>query len=164
MKVTQELDLDAVLRTLPWFQRLSPAHFTFLKNITFLKSVAPGTVIFREGEPQDYLYILLEGRVALEIYVPGRGRVRLLTLEPTEVFGWSSVVPQVRRRTSTAVALVPSRLALMDANALLRLCDENPALGCLVMRRLSNVIAKRLLTTRLQLLDMYAKPQEEKRP
>ncbi len=151
-------DLDQRLRRIPWFQRLRPEHFAALREITTLKDVLPGAVLFREGDPQDYLYIVLEGRVALEIYVPGRGRVRLLTLDPMEVFGWSSVVPQVRRRTATAIALVPTRLAALDAQALLQLCETDPELGCLVMRRLSNVIAKRLLVTRLQLLDMYAQP------
>ena len=164
MSAATSADLDSALRAVPWMQRLSAAHFDYLKNITSLKTVPPGAVIFREGDPQDDLYIVLEGRVALEIYVPGQGRVRLLTLEPGEVFGWSSVVPQVRRRTATAVALVPCRLAAVDAPALLRLCGEYPELGCIVMRRLNHVIAKRLLTTRLQLLDMYARPHAEEEP
>ena len=161
MEHSKSVNLESDLKAIPWLARLSPEHFTYLKGITTLLEAPPGTVIFREGDPQDDLYIVVEGRVALEIYVPGRGRLRLLTLEPMEVFGWSSVVPQVRRRTATAVAVVPTRLAAMDATALLRLCDEKPDLGCLVMRRLSHVIAKRLLTTRLQLLDIYARPHAE---
>lgn len=153
--------LDAALKSIPWFQQLRPEHYEALRSIAHLRQVAPGTVLFREGDPQDYLYIVLEGRVALEVYVPGRGRVRLLTLEPMEVFGWSSVVPQVRRRTATAVAVTPTRLVAIEAPGLIRRCEEDHELGYVVMRRLANVIAKRLLITRLQLLDMYGPPVEE---
>jgi hypothetical protein len=50
----------------------------------------------------------------------------------------------------------------IDANDLRRACDEDHSLGYYVMRRLANVVAGRLLTTRLQLLDMFANPTEYK--
>ncbi len=146
---------------LPWFSRLKQEHFTALAQIACLRQVKAGEVLFREGEPQDYLYVVLEGRIGLEIHVPGRGNVRLMTVEPEEVLGWSSVIPAARRRTATAVAVLSSRLVALDAPALLRLCEEDPTLGYLVMRRLANVVAQRLLITRLQLLDIYAHPAEE---
>jgi hypothetical protein len=42
------------------------------------------------------------------------------------------------------------------------LCDRDHDFGYLFMRRMSNVIASRLLVTRLQLLDMFAEPMEKK--
>jgi len=155
--------LEAALQTIPWFQHLHPDHFASMAQIASLRSVQPRETLFREGDPEDYLYVLLKGRVALEINVPGRGRTRLMTAEPLDVIGWSSVTPVVRRRTATAVAVLPSELVALDAPALLRRCEADPGLGYVVMRRLANVVAQRLLVTRLQLLDMYAHPAEEGR-
>ncbi len=153
--------VEQALQTIPWFQRLQPSHFASLAQIATLRDAQANEVLFREGDPEDYLYILLTGRVALEINVPGRGRTRLMTAEPLDVIGWSSVTPVVRRRTATAVAVLPSSLIALDAPALLQRCEENPSLGYVVMRRLANVVAQRLLVTRLQLLDMYAHPSKE---
>ena len=47
----------------------------------------------------------------------------------------------------------------MQATQLYKLCDDDHDLGYVGRRRLSNVVASRLLTTRLQLLDMFAHPE-----
>jgi len=154
-------EITSALRRIPWFQRLQPRHFAALAAIATLRRAEGGEVLFREGDPQDFLYVLLEGRVALEMHVPGRERVRLMTAEPMDVVGWSSVVPRVRWRTASAVAVLPSLLVALDAPAMLRLCEEDHDLGYIVMRRLANVVAQRLMVTRLQLLDIYAHPGTE---
>ena len=152
----QEL-LDS-LQTIPWFQEISLEHFEKIAEISRLVEVDANQELFREGDPEDYLYIVLQGRVAIEMFVPGRGRVRIYTAEAMDVVGWSSVTPVVRRRTAGAQAVLPSCLIRLDAVCLLQLCEEDPHLGYIVMRRMANVVASRLLTTRLQLLDMFAYP------
>lgn len=152
----QEL-LDS-LQTIPWFQEISPEHFEKIAEISRLLEVDANQELFREGDPEDYLYIVLQGRVAIEMFVPGRGRVRIYTAEAMDVVGWSSVTPVVRRRTAGAQAVLPSCLIRLDAVCLRQLCEEDPHLGYIVMRRMANVVASRLLTTRLQLLDMFAYP------
>ena len=72
--------------------------------------------------------------------------------------GWSSVTPVVRRRTAGARAVLPSCLLKIDAVKLRQFTEEDCYLGYLIMRRMTNVIASRLLTTRLQLLDVFAHP------
>jgi len=155
------LELTAALQTIPWFQELKPEHFDLLCSVSDLRIVEPGEELFREGDKEDFLYIVLEGRIAVDIFVPGRGRTRIFTGEPMDVIGWSSATPVVRQRTASARAVFPGRLICMDARRLRKLCDENHDLGYVVMRRLANVIASRLLVTRLQLLDMFAHPDQE---
>ncbi len=154
-------ELVAALQAIPWFQELSEPHFQQLVDIAHLRPVEAGEVLFREGDPEDYLYVVLEGRVALDMYVPGRGRVVILTAEPMDVVGWSSVTPVVRQRTAGARVVLPGRLAAFDAAQLRHLCEEDHDLGYVVMRRMANVIAGRLMVTRLQLLDMFAHPRTE---
>jgi CRP-like cAMP-binding protein len=156
-------EIKAALQTIPWFQELNPAHFEQLCEITSLRLVEPGEELFREGDKEDYLYIVIEGRIAVEIFIPGRGRMRIYTAEPMDVVGWSSATPVVRQRTASARAVLPSRLAVLEAQKMRQLCEENHDLGYVVMRRLANVIASRLLVTRLQLLDMFAHPTTEVR-
>ncbi len=155
----ERAELISCLQTIPWFQELAPGIFDKIAGICELVRYDAGHYLFREGDKEDYLYIMVEGRVALEIHVPGRAKIRIYTAEAMDIVGWSSITPIVRQRTASARVVLPSRLVRMQAAQLYKLCDEDHDLGYVVMRRLSNVVASRLLTTRLQLLDMFAHPE-----
>jgi CRP/FNR family cyclic AMP-dependent transcriptional regulator len=156
--------LIQALESIPWFQEISSEHFEQIAAIASLIEVDAKQELFREGDPEDYLYIVLQGRIAIEMFVPSRGRMRIYTAEPMDVVGWSSVTPVIRRRTAGAQAVLPSCLVRLDAMKLRQLCEEDYELGYIVMRRLANVVASRLLITRLQLLDMFANPPGEEAP
>jgi len=159
--VDHEHTVKELLMAIPWFQQLSQDHLNLLAGFSHLVEVPQGKDLFKEGEPEDYLYIVVNGRISIEIFAPGRGRLSIYTAEPLDVVGWSSVTPVVRQRTASARAVLDSRLIAMDALPLRRLCESDCALGCIVMRRIANVVAQRLLMTRLQLLDLFANPGEQ---
>lgn len=153
---------DEVVREfekIPWFQELDPIHLQKISEISRLRHVRAGEVLFREGDSEDYLYIVVEGRVALDMFIPHKGRVRIYTAEPWDLFGWSSVTPVIRKRTAGAVAVVDGVVIAIHSEKLRQVCDEDHDLGYVVMRRLANIVASRLLVTRLQLLDMFAHPE-----
>ncbi|MFN8411650.1 MAG: Crp/Fnr family transcriptional regulator [Anaerolineales bacterium] len=158
MNTLDELKLE--LLKIPWFRDLKIKHLEMLSGITHLCHAKAGEVLFREGDKEDYVYIVLNGRVALDMLVLPRGKVRLYTAEAQEVFGWSSVTPVVHQRTAGATAVTDVFLAAVDANKLRELCEADHDLGYVVMRRLANVVASRLLVTRLQLLDMFSHPED----
>ena len=93
-------------------------------------------------------------------FISGQGRATILTLGPTEIFGWSAVTPVVGTRLAAARAVIPTQAIEFDSQALRRVCDEDHDLGYYVYRRLTNVMAGRLSATRLQLIDMYASSRE----
>lgn len=141
----------------PWFTPLSKSHLKKLVSITSQVHWPAGKVIFREGEEEgQHLYLVMEGRVALEIYFPARGRVTILTLGDNDLFGWSSVLPAVDIKTATARAILDTHAIAINARALRKMCDQDHELGHIVYRALANIIANRLTATRLQLLDIYA--------
>ncbi len=151
-------DVRLELLKIPWFQEQKPDYVTKIAGISHLRHYKTGEVFFREGDRQDYFYIVLDGRVALDMFVPHRGKVRFYTAERWDVFGWSSVTPSVRTRTAGAVGVMDGTVVGIDAQKLIGLCDQDPGLGYRVMTRLAHVIASRLMVTRLQLLDMFAEP------
>ncbi|NQS91427.1 MAG: Crp/Fnr family transcriptional regulator [Chloroflexi bacterium] len=154
-------DLISALESIPWFQGISKEHFDKLASISDVIEIEAGKDLFHQGDKQDYLYVIVKGRVAIEIAVPGKGRMRISTAEPTEMLGWSSVTPVVRQRTASAVTVLPSVLIRMKANELQNLCEKNHSFGYVIMRRIANVAASRLLVTRLQLLDMFSPSDKE---
>ena len=56
-----------------------------------------GAIVFHEGDQDAALYVVEHGRIAIEIMVPGRGPVTILTVGPGEVFGWSSLFSRAQR-------------------------------------------------------------------
>ena len=152
-------ELIAALQSIPWFQELSDHHFDLMCSITHLVNVDQDTTIFSEGDKEENLYVVLEGRVAVELFSSVQGKIRIYTAEPLDVIGWSTLTPVIRQRTASARAVLDSRLAAVDGQELRKLCDQDYELGYIIMRRIANVIAARLMITRLQLLDLYAHPQ-----
>ncbi len=153
-------DLKAALQLIPWFNSLTPEHFNKTAELAHLRHALAGEIFFREGDKQDYVYIVMEGRVSLDIFVPHHGKVRFYTAEPYDVFGWSSVTPGVRTRTAGAMAVLDSTVTAIDAEGLRNFAEVDHDFGYLLMRRLANVVASRLMVTRLQLIDMFAGPAE----
>jgi CRP-like cAMP-binding protein len=153
-------EIHSALHKVPWFNGLTVEHFNKIASLARLRQVKAGTIFFREGDRQDYVYIVLEGRVSLDIFVPHHGKVRFYTAEPYDVFGWSSVTPGMRQRTAGAEAVLESTVACFDAESLRQLAENDHDFGYLLMRRLANVVASRLMVTRLQLIDMFAGPVE----
>ncbi len=160
MNPTDEVTLE--LQKIPWFQDLDPEDLHQFAEISILRHFKAGEVFFHEGEKQDFFYVVLNGRVALNMFVPHHGKVRFFTCEEWDSFGWSSVTPVVRTRTAGAVGVMAGTVIATDTTKLQELCDRDHDIGYLFMRRMTNVIASRLLVTRLQLLDMFAEPLETK--
>jgi CRP-like cAMP-binding protein len=145
------------LQRLAFVEGLPPENLERLAEIASPASWGPGEVIFREGQRDSRLYVIEEGRVALELAQLGRGRVTIMTIGPGEVLGWSSLY-QGRPKTATARTVQPTRAVAFDADRLRALCDTDPRLGYHITRQILSAVAERLQATRLQLLDVFGDP------
>ncbi len=114
----------------------------------------PLTEIDREGDETREFGIVRHGRVALRTFVPSRGWVATLTIEPGDVFGWSALVAP-HRATATALAIEAVEAVVFDATALRAAVAADHALAAAVYARLLEAVARRLASTRLQLLDLF---------
>lgn len=150
----------SLLREHRFFQDLSDEQHAALAAVARLQTFPPGAPLFREGAFCDDLYLVCEGQVALEMYLPTRGQVRLLTVGPGELLGWSPLLTATPM-TASAVALQPTEVLALAAAPLRKLCATNHDIGYALMRQVSISLAKRLLATRLQLIDVFAESQPD---
>lgn len=140
------------LRNHPFLAGLPSAYLDDLAKIAKPASFPSDHVILQEGEESTQLYLIASGRVALEI--SGRGQpVRVDTLASGDEFGWSWAlgnpgVYQVR-------TLEPVEAMVLAARELTALCERDSAFGYALMRRLLGVVAERLQSTRLTVIDTY---------
>lgn len=156
-----EANLVALLKSIPWFIELSQRQLETLASLAHERYLAPGEVLFQEGDQPDFLYLVLDGRASVEINVPGHGSIRILQAEPLDILGWSVLTPVVRQRTTTVRALTPMRVLALEGKALQKQCELDSHLGYVISRRLANVVASQLLVTRLHLMEILMNSSRE---
>jgi CRP/FNR family cyclic AMP-dependent transcriptional regulator len=152
--------LKFILEELHFSADLPPRVLEHLAAESKTHPVAAGAALFREGQVNDQLYLVRSGRLALEMNVPGRGAVRILTVGPGEMVGWSALLHEGKMKAS-AVALEDSEVIAAAADRLRELCETNHDFGFHLMRQMAGALSHRLVATRLQLLDLFAHAQTD---
>jgi CRP/FNR family transcriptional regulator, cyclic AMP receptor protein len=153
-------DLLPLLQQCLFLESLAPEHLRTLAEMASRVEVVAGERIFREGDSADDAFLIVSGRVVLEICAPGVGCKQICTLTDGELLGWSPLLEQIKF-TATARALEPTTLIRLDAERLRQQCQEDVALGYEILRRTGNSLAKRLSATRLPLIDVYGSQMPE---
>ena len=154
MPVHEPMSVEAALKSLQftsgWPQRVSRE----LASLGSLLSVSAGEVLFHEGGSNGRVSLGASGRIGIEMLLPGRGRLRVLSLGPGDVVAWSAVLDS-GKMTATGVAEEPSLLLVMSGAHLRQLCARDHEVGYFVMQRLAEAVSRRLVATSLQLLDIF---------
>ncbi len=113
----------------------------------------PGQFIFYEGEEADKMYLLLQGHVEMMMNTDEMGARRevVMTIQPNEIFGWSSLV-EPYKLTSSARCATSVRAVAIAAPGLRALRAVSCAVGFRLMQRACQASSARLSATRVQLL------------
>ena len=144
---------------------LAIAEHPFGKNLEsrYLKMLAAGAAsvsfkkdqhIFREGELCDYTFLIITGKVAVDVYSPTKGAITIQTLSDGEVLGWSWLIPPYRKHFD-ARALEVVHAVTIKGQHLRDLCEKDHDFGYELLKRFIGIVANRLQKTRLQLIDLY---------
>jgi toluene monooxygenase system ferredoxin subunit len=107
---------------------------------------SPGT-IYDIGDPADDIYVLEAGRVEFVIGREDRTSLAGFMLRRGEAFGWAALLEDHPRRIARAACLEPSVVLRINGAKALELLEADAAAGYLVMRQLSQLIARQLHST-----------------
>ncbi len=110
-----------IIRRLGLFQDMDAARFDGLLNAAFLQRFPERVVLINEGEPSDFLHIVIDGMV--ELYATLDGRESTMTvLSPVSTFILAAVLKDAvylmsaRTRTAARVLMIPAK-SVRDAMA-----------------------------------------------
>jgi CRP/FNR family transcriptional regulator, cyclic AMP receptor protein len=134
---------------------LSPSNLKLLISNSESVELSRGEYLFREGQKNCKVFVILDGQVDLTMTVPGRGPTRILTLGPGELVAWSAVLGE-GIMTSSAICIERASLIAIDCKLILDRIESDSRFGCEFMKMMATALAKRLLATRLQMLDLFA--------
>ena len=146
--------LEPILAQHPFLKDLEPRHLQTIVGCAVNARFNAEQFIFREGQEAKQFYFIRRGKIALEIFVPGRGSVTIQTLGEGEVLGWSWLFPPYQWHFD-ARALELTRTIALDGECLRGKCEADHSLGYELVNRFAQVLMERLHATRLQLLDVY---------
>jgi CRP/FNR family cyclic AMP-dependent transcriptional regulator len=146
--------LQPILAEHPFFQNLEPEYLALITGCASNVKFDAGTYIFREGEEAHHFYLIRQGKVGLEIFIPELGPVTVQTAGEGELIGWSWLVPPYEWHFD-GQALELTRAIALDAKCLRQKCEADHDLGYQLLKRFVTIMEQRLQATRLQLLDLY---------
>jgi CRP/FNR family transcriptional regulator, cyclic AMP receptor protein len=144
--------LATLIQSHPFFTDFDPHQRRLLADCAMEKTFEAGEIIFREGDPANRFYLILEGKVTLESYVLDRGRVEIQTIEAGDVLGWSWLLPPYYWQFD-ARAIEPTKAIFFYATPLRDEAENDHELGYELYKRIAQVMLKRLQATRRRLLE-----------
>lgn len=150
----QTEDLTEILRQHPFLAQLTDKYMENLVGCASNVRFDEGSYLIHEGQLANTFFLIRTGRVALEIDVEPRGTLRIQTVGHGEVLGWSWLISPFRWHFS-GVAVADVRAVALDGECLRNKCENDHDFGYEMLKRLSQVMERRLEATRLQLLDLY---------
>jgi len=141
--------VDSVLHQSPLFASLDADSAAALMKLLTEQVVVKGGVLFREGEPGDELYLILEGKVKLG-HASADGRESLMAvLGPGEMFGELSLFDP-GLRASSATALTEARVVRLGNSQLMPWLADRPEVSAALLQAL----ARRLRRTSETMADL----------
>ena len=147
-------NLSEALHQHQFLMQLSDKHMEILVGCATNVRFPEGSYLSKEGQVANTFYLIRTGRVALEVNVNPRGVLRVQTVGPGEVLGWSWLISPFRWHFSGCAVADVHALAL-DGECLRTKCENDHDFGYEMLKRFSQVMQQRLEATRLQLLDVY---------
>jgi len=148
-----ELDRIQFLKTVPFFDQLSNRQLKSVSDIMFERTYETNESIFEEGQPGAALFLILDGKIAIEI-CRETSTTRLAVLDRGAFFGEMALLDETPR-SATARALERTRTLALYRNDLNGLVHRDAKTACQIYRSLAGMIGDRLRLTN-ELVQMKA--------
>jgi len=135
-----------LLTPIPLFADLSDDELTKIAELCESKSYESGEYIFREGEPGNRLFIIVDGGVRISREIPGAGEEALAVLKRGALFGEMAVFDRSERSTD-AISHGGTTVLTISRAEFEMLLDFNRALAYKVLWAMVRMLSGRLRST-----------------
>lgn len=133
------------------FEQLQPEERAVIAPLFKVMVYPDQTIIFTQGFPARYLYILSHGEIAIR-YKPDDGEaLTVARIQPGGVFGWSAALMRPTY-SSSAITIGKCEVLRLHNQDLRRFYQQSPRVGKRLVELLSAAIAIRLNSPREQVI------------
>lgn len=149
-----------VLPVIPLFEGFSAEQISMLTALFESYACPPNTLVFEQGEPPVFLYLILKGNATL-VYKPyDAPRITVTRLKEGDIFGWSAVIGG-KKYTSSVVSETELETIRIRRQALLDLLTNDPETGRIIIDRLALNVSPRWKNAHQQ-IQQYLHPERKK--
>ena len=123
---------------------LSAAEMKLLATFSTEERFREGSMIFREGERGDKLYIVLDGRVRISKFIPGVGEEALAVLDRGDFFGEMALIDDKPRSADAKSHEQDATVLSIDRATLNEILSMDPHASLQFLNLLCRMISRRL--------------------
>jgi CRP/FNR family cyclic AMP-dependent transcriptional regulator len=123
---------------------LSAAEMKLLATFSTEEKFREGSMIFREGEKGDKLYIVLDGRVRISKFIPGVGEEALTVLDRGDFFGEMALIDDKPRSADAKAHEGDATVLSIDRATLNEILSMDPHAALQFLNLLCRLISRRL--------------------
>jgi CRP-like cAMP-binding protein len=128
-----------------FFNELSDRQLKTVSGILFDRKYENDELIFEEGQPGAALFLILDGKVAIEMHRENH-TTTLAILERGAFFGEMALLDEAPR-SANARSLEPTYTLALYRNDLSQLIQRDPPTACQIYRALAHMVGDRLRST-----------------
>lgn len=150
-------DIEGFLARQDFLAGLDPESLAFLAGCASRRRIERGETLFRHGEDARRFFLLVSGRIAVEVPAIEGPRLEVQSLGAGEVLGWSWLIPPYRW-SFQARALDETELVELDGERVRARCEQDPAFGYEMMKRFSALMSERLEAARARMMQEWNPP------
>ncbi len=124
------------------FESLGRDFVKEIMDIAETKSHKAGEMLFHEGDPASWFYILLTGRIKLRLRQTGQ--FIYVVSHAGEVFGWSCLVGR-SCYSASAECMTATRLLRIEKARLEKIIQKDAANSLILFKNLAAILGERLI-------------------
>lgn len=131
------------LRRIKVLDNLTQPMLENMQPLTQLNLFGAQYVIFKQGDPAKYFYMLIKGKVILEVEASEGLMISLGAIKPGYSFGWSSLLPG-SDYGACAVCVEPCEMMAIPGEQFLELLERDHSIGYKFMSSVVSILKRRL--------------------
>jgi len=137
--VSGKVSIEEVLKNVPFFSNLTTAQLKELASIGVTTSLDGSSIVFREGDAADGLYVILSGSTRIYKRSEDGNEVNLASLKEGDFFGEMALLDGGVRSANVAT-LTPCEFFTLERPAFLKLLTNSPELLAHLMATLTTKV------------------------
>jgi CRP-like cAMP-binding protein len=144
------------LRKIFLLDNLTDSMLENMRPLTQLHLFGDGAILFDEGQKADLFYMLLKGKILLEVEATEAVTISLGAVKPGYSFGWSALFPG-SSYTAYAISVEPCEVLSIPGDKFRDLLEQDHHIGYRFMEAVVRILKRRLERRTDQFLKVMSK-------
>ncbi|MDT7041287.1 Crp/Fnr family transcriptional regulator [Candidatus Nitronereus thalassa] len=124
------------LKTIPLFSELTNAELDLILEKAREQRYPRGSIVFYEGDPGDFLMVVLTGKVKVVLLGEGGQEIILAMLGPGNFFGEMAIL-EAAPRSATVMTAEQSEFLILEQPSFSALIELHPSISQKILKHLS---------------------------